>query len=122
MSLNNAPKEWGCVMRPVECREQAAQCRRMAEREPNFRVQAILTDMARTWDRLAIEAEISHGPSLRVIPQLPSQARRKTSSENQADCESASEIAFGRKSDVIGAASSSPWGSRPASDNPRPMF
>jgi hypothetical protein len=46
-------------MSPVECREQAAQCRRMAEGEPNFRVQAILTDMARTWDRLAIEAEIS---------------------------------------------------------------
>jgi hypothetical protein len=30
----------------------------MAERAPNSRVQFILTDMARTWDRLAIEAEI----------------------------------------------------------------
>ena len=30
-------------MSPVECREQAAQCRRM----PNLRVQAILTDMAK---------------------------------------------------------------------------
>ena len=61
MSLNNDSKEvvGGCVMRPVECREQAAQCRRMAEGEPNLRVQAILTDMAKTWDRLAIEAEIS---------------------------------------------------------------
>jgi hypothetical protein len=44
-----------------ECKEQAVQCRRMAEGEPNLRVQAILTDMARTWDRLAIEAEISQG-------------------------------------------------------------
>jgi hypothetical protein len=48
-------------MNLVECKEQAAQCRRMAEGEPNLRVQAILTDMARTWDRLAIEAEISQG-------------------------------------------------------------
>jgi hypothetical protein len=69
-------------MSPFECKEQAAQCRRMAEGEPNLRVQAILTDMARTWDRLAIEAEISQGsrPSLRVIPPLPSQASRKPSS------------------------------------------
>ena len=70
-------------MSPVECKEQAAQCRRMAEGEPNLRVQAILTDMARTWDRLAIEAEISHssGPSSRVMSQLPSQAG-KASSQN----------------------------------------
>ena len=69
-------------MSPVECKEQAAQCRRMAEGEPN-RVQAILMDMARTWDRLAIEAEISQGgaPSLRVIPPLPSQASPKPSSQ-----------------------------------------
>jgi hypothetical protein len=71
-------------MSPVECREQAAQCRRMAEGEPNLRVQAILTDMAKTWDRLAIEAEISQssGPSLRVMSQLPSQANRKLSNQN----------------------------------------
>ena len=64
-------------MSPVECREQAAQCRRMAEGEPNLRVQAILTDMAKTWDRLAIEAEISQssGPSLRVMSNCP---RRRT--------------------------------------------
>ena len=42
-------------MGPVECKEQAAQCRRMAEGEQNLRVQAILMDMAKTWDRLAIE-------------------------------------------------------------------
>ena len=60
-------------------KEQTAQCRRMAEGEPNLRVQAILRDMAGTWDRLAIEAEISRRsePSLRVIPPLPSQASRK---------------------------------------------
>jgi hypothetical protein len=70
-------------MSPVECREQAVQCRRMAEGEPNFRVQAILTDMAKTWDRLAIEAEISQsGPSLRVMSQPPSQASRKPSGQN----------------------------------------
>ena len=70
-------------MRAVECKEQAAQCRRMAEGEPNLRVQAILMDMARTWDRLAIEAEISQGsgPSLRVIPPPPSQASRKASGQ-----------------------------------------
>jgi hypothetical protein len=66
-------------MSPVECKKQAAQCRRMAHGEPNFRVQAILTDMAKTWDRLAIEAEISQksGPLLRVTSPLPSEAGRK---------------------------------------------
>ena len=45
---------------------------------PNLRVQAILTDMAKTWDTLAIEAEISQssGPSLRAKSQLPSQANQ----------------------------------------------
>ena len=71
-------------MSPVECKEQAAQCRRMAEGEPNLRVQAILTDMARTWDRLAIEVEISQGKgaSLGVMPQLQSPASRKPSARN----------------------------------------
>jgi hypothetical protein len=72
-------------MSPVECKEQAAQCRRMAEGELNLRVQAILMDMARTWDRLAIEAEISQAssPSLRVIPPLPSQTSAKPSGQNK---------------------------------------
>jgi len=72
-------------MSPVECKKQAAQCRRMAEGEPNLRVQAILMDMARTWDRLAIEAEISRGsgPSLRVIPSPPSQTSAKPSGQNK---------------------------------------
>ena len=71
-------------MSPVDCKEQAAQCRRMAECEPNLRVQSILMDMARTWDRLAIEAEISQksGPSLRVISELPSQTSSKPSGRN----------------------------------------
>lgn len=46
-------------MNSTQCKEHAAECKRMAAREPNSRVQAILTDMARTWDRLAIEAEIA---------------------------------------------------------------
>ena len=71
-------------MSPVECKEQAAQCRRMAECETNLRVQSILMDMARTWDRLAIEAEISQksGPSLRGISELSWQASRKPSGQN----------------------------------------
>ena len=71
-------------MSPAECKEQAAQCRRMAEGEPNLRVQAILTDMAKTWDRLAIEAEINQRsrPPLRVMSQLSSQASRKPIGEH----------------------------------------
>ena len=45
------------MMTPVECRERSAECRAMAEHAPNARVQAILIDMARTWTRLALEAE-----------------------------------------------------------------
>jgi hypothetical protein len=56
----------------------------MAECEPNLRVQSILIDMARTWDRLAIEAEISQlsRPSLQVISDLPSQTSAKPSGQN----------------------------------------
>ena len=56
-------------MNPIECKERAAECRQMAEDAPNSRVQAILIDMARTWDRLALEAEIGQksGPLLQVI-------------------------------------------------------
>jgi hypothetical protein len=38
-----------------ECRERAAECREMARREPNPQVQAVLNDMARSWERLAIQ-------------------------------------------------------------------
>jgi len=42
---------------PLECRLRAAECQRMAEQAPNPRVRDILLDMARTWTRLALEAE-----------------------------------------------------------------
>ena len=45
------------VLNPLDCRLRAAECEKMAEGAPNPRVQAILTDMARTWTRLAVEAE-----------------------------------------------------------------
>jgi hypothetical protein len=42
---------------PAECRDRAAECQQMAERAPNMRMQGILLDIARTWTRLAVEAE-----------------------------------------------------------------
>jgi hypothetical protein len=39
-----------------ECRERAAECREMAECEPNAHVRAVLNDMARVWKRLALQA------------------------------------------------------------------
>jgi hypothetical protein len=68
-------------MNPVECKEHAAECRQMAECAPNSRVRAILTDMARTWDRLAIEAEHT-GRSLRVVSDLPVPAGRRSSNHD----------------------------------------
>ena len=41
----------------VECREHAIECRQMSERAPNLRVRDILIDMARAWERLALETE-----------------------------------------------------------------
>jgi hypothetical protein len=38
------------------CRERAAECREMTEREPNAHVRAVLNEMARSWERLAIQA------------------------------------------------------------------
>jgi hypothetical protein len=57
------------MITPVECREHAVECRQIAGRAPNSRVQSILIDMARMWDRLAIEAEHSQGNAglLRLI-------------------------------------------------------
>ena len=45
----------------TECRELAAECRQMADRAQTFRVRSILIDIARTWDRLALEVEHSNG-------------------------------------------------------------
>ena len=39
-----------------ECRERAAECREMAKRELNAHVRTVLNDMARSWERLAIQA------------------------------------------------------------------
>jgi hypothetical protein len=39
-----------------ECKERAAECREMVERAPNVHVRAALNDMARSWERLAIQA------------------------------------------------------------------
>jgi hypothetical protein len=50
-------------------RKRAAECRQMAERAPNLRVQGILLDIARAWTRLALEAEQwseTNRPTLRL--------------------------------------------------------
>jgi hypothetical protein len=39
------------------CRGHGVECRRMATRAPSLRMKALLVDMARGWDRLAVEAE-----------------------------------------------------------------
>jgi hypothetical protein len=39
-----------------ECRERAAECREMAKRELNAHVRTVLNDMARSWERLALQA------------------------------------------------------------------
>jgi hypothetical protein len=86
-------------MSPVECKEQAAQCRRMAEGERNLRVQAILTDMAKTWDRLAIEAEISQRSGLSLRGDVSTaRAGEPQAFQPELSSESVSQIAFTRKS------------------------
>jgi hypothetical protein len=39
-----------------ECRERAADCQETAGRELNPHVRAVLNDMARSWERLALQA------------------------------------------------------------------
>jgi hypothetical protein len=39
-----------------EYRERAADCQEMADRELNPHVRAVLNDMARSWERLALQA------------------------------------------------------------------
>lgn len=41
----------------TECREHGVECRRMAKRAPSLRMEILLIDMARGWERLAVEAE-----------------------------------------------------------------
>ena len=58
----------------TECREHGVECRRMARRAPSLRMEALLIDMARGWDRLAIEAEQytqAKEPILRMIVPTP---------------------------------------------------
>jgi hypothetical protein len=50
----------------VECREHAADCREMSERAPRLRVRDILIDMARAWERLALETEHS-APTTKLV-------------------------------------------------------
>jgi hypothetical protein len=48
----------GVAMLTAErCRDRAAECQQMAEDAPNGRMRDILLDVARTWTRLAFEAE-----------------------------------------------------------------
>jgi len=45
------------VLTPAMCRNRSYDCQWLAERASNPRVRDILLDMARTWTRLALEAE-----------------------------------------------------------------
>ena len=45
------------MLTPALCRDRSAECRRLAAAAQNRGVQDILLDMARTWTRLAVEAE-----------------------------------------------------------------
>ena len=45
------------LITPVECRQHAVECERMAERAANLRMRSTLIDMSRTWQRLALEVE-----------------------------------------------------------------
>ena len=51
----------------VECREHAVECRQMSERAPSLRVRDILIDMARTWERLALETDHSAPTSPKIV-------------------------------------------------------
>jgi hypothetical protein len=48
----------------------------MADRAPNLRVQSILIDMARMWDRMAIEAEHSNTKNACLLQPLMSEPPR----------------------------------------------
>ena len=59
----------------TECRGHGVECRRMATRAQSLRMKALLVDMARGWDRLAVEAEQNtqtNEPALRLIKPTPS--------------------------------------------------
>lgn len=56
---------------PLHCRLRADECQQMAQHAPSPSVRSILMDMARTWTRLALEAE--HFPPKKgdVLPFVP---------------------------------------------------
>lgn len=58
------------MITPLECRQRAAECMQMADRAPNLRIRSILTDMAWTWTRLALETEQSNPKGERLPPAL----------------------------------------------------
>ena len=65
----------GQMISAMECREHAVECRQMSERAPNPRVRDILIDMARSWERLALETEHSGPTSAKLV--LRHQLRRE---------------------------------------------
>ena len=65
----------GQMISAVECREHAVECRQMPERAPSQRVRDILVDMARSWERLALETE--HSPPTIYKIALRHQFRRE---------------------------------------------
>jgi hypothetical protein len=65
---------------PLECRLRASECQRMATQAPTPRVRYILLDMARTWTRLALEAEEwsrMNSPSVRLGKDAPRDTTEK---------------------------------------------
>ena len=62
------------MLTPSKCRLHSAECRRLAEQTSNARVKDILLDMARTWTRLALEAEQwnqENSPTQRLAKKPP---------------------------------------------------
>jgi hypothetical protein len=53
---------------PVECQQRAVECHEMAKRALNPRMQSILIDMARTWQRLSLEVEQSRQKDESLLP------------------------------------------------------
>ena len=62
------------------CRDRAAECQQMAEHAPSARIRVILLDVARTWTRLALEAEQwaqVNRPSARLTKATPTNAPKE---------------------------------------------
>ena len=61
MIVGSSMRRRPAMINPVECRQHAVDCQRMAERAPNLRVKSILIDISRTWQRLALEVGGAEG-------------------------------------------------------------